>query len=107
MNLTPADIATMKQALVDLQANLDDTGPCDHPVNICVCGLRSTLTELADLFHRITDGQVGYRTQREPDFDMVGYAQDLLTKSNAFRISQLKAEADARNSSFRKGTIND
>jgi len=107
MNLTPADIATMKQALIDLQANLDDTGPCDHPVNICVCGLRSTLIELAELFHRITDGQVGYLAQREPDFDMVDFAREMLNETNAFRIDQLKAEANARNAQFRKGTIND
>lgn len=106
MNLTPADLNTMRNALVDLQANLDDTGPCDHPVNVCVCGLRSTLNNLADLFHRITDGQVGYRTQREPSFDMVDFARDILNQSNAFRLSQLKAEADARNAQFRKGTIN-
>jgi len=107
MNLTPADLNTMRNALVDLQANLDEAGPCDHPVNVCTCGLRTTLNNLADLFHRMTDGQVGYRTQREPSFDMVDFARDLLTQSNVSRLAQLKAEADANNSSFRKGTIND
>ena len=60
MNLTPADLNTMRNALVDLQANLDEAGPCDHPVNVCTCGLRTALNNLADLFHRMTDGQVGY-----------------------------------------------
>lgn len=107
MTLSPADFNTMRNALVDLQANLDESGPCDHPVNICVCGLRTTLTNLADLFHRVTDGQVGYRKQPEPAFDMVSFARDLLQQSNVERLSQLKAEADARNAAFRKGTIND
>jgi hypothetical protein len=116
MNLSPADLATMRQALVDLQANLEDIGPCDHPVNICVCGLRTTLINLADLFHRMTDGQVGYLAQPEPEdeapaaedtFNMAAFAMDMLMQSNNFRIAQLRAEADARNADFRKGTIND
>lgn len=117
MNLNPADLNTMRNALVDLQANLDECGPCDHPVNICVCGLRSSLSNLADLFHRMTDGQVGYRKQPEPpDFpatmaeangNMGDIAIAMMREVNDFRIRQLAIEADARNAAFRKGTIND
>lgn len=115
MNLSPADLDTMRQSLVDLQANLDEVGPCDHPVNICVCGLRTTLANLADLFHRMTDGQVGYRAQSdqpEPsaaeamgNFGDVAIA--MMLEMQGFRIRQLAREADASNAAFRKGTINE
>ena len=90
MNLNPTDLSIMRNALLDLESSLADYGACDHRVGICTCHMRTNLVNIADLFHRITNGQVGYRTQCEPDFDMVGYAKDLLTKSNAFRISQLQ-----------------
>lgn len=117
MTLSPTDLATMRQALVDLQAYLDETGGCDHPVNICVCGLRTSLSNIADLFHRMTDGQVGYRAQPEPtDFpatmaeangNMGDIAMAMMREITEFRIRQLAIEADARNAAFRKGTIND
>lgn len=112
MNLSPADLNTMRQSLVDLQANLDETGPCDHPVNICVCGIRTTLTDLADLFHRMTDGQVGYLAQPKPSAaeamgNMRDIAMAMMQEMHDFRNRQLAREADALNSSFRKGTIND
>jgi hypothetical protein len=43
----------------------------------------------------------------EPAFDMVDFARSILMQSNVERLAQLKAEADARNAQFRKGTIND
>jgi hypothetical protein len=117
MNLSPADLDTMRQALIDLQANLDEAGPCDHPVNICVCGLRTSLSNIADLFHRMTDGQVGHRAQPEPtDFpatmaeangNMGDIAMAMMREITEFRIRQLAIEADARNTQFKKGTIND
>lgn len=114
-NLSPADLNTMRNALVDLKANLDETGPCDHPVNICVCGLRTTLTNLADLFHRMTDGQVGYRAQSdqpkpsaaEAMGNMRDIAMTMMQEMNEFRNRQLAREADARNAAFKNGTIND
>lgn len=106
MTLTKDDLNTMRQALVDLQSNIDESGPCDHPVNICVCGQRATLDALATLFYHLSKGQVGYR-KPSADFDMVDFARDLLHQTNVERLSQLKAEADARNPQFRKGTIND
>ena len=42
---------------------------------------------------------------RKPE-DFVKFAESLLLQSNLDRIAQLKAEADARNAAFRKGTIN-
>lgn len=107
MKLTPTDLSIMRNALLDLESNLADCGPCDHDVGVCTCHTRTNLVNLADLFHRMTNGQVGYRAQREPDFDMVDFARDILEQSNVMRIAQLKAEADARNAQFRKGTIND
>ena len=107
MNFTQVELNTMRNALTDLRNNLDDSGPCDHDVNVCVCGLKATYENLADLFHRMTNGEVGFPLPPEPTFDMVSFATDLLTQHNVFRIAQLKAEADARNASFRKGTINE
>ena len=46
-------------------------------------------------------------TPQPQPFDMVQFATDLLTQHNVFLLAQLKAEADARNAHFRKGTIND
>jgi hypothetical protein len=65
MNLSPADI-----------------GPCEHPVNVCVCGLKSLRDDAADLFHRLSNGRVG-------------------------TLLYQPTEADSNNASFRKGTIND
>ena len=117
MTLSPTDLATMRQALVDLQAYLEEAGPCDHAVNICVCGLRTSLSNIADLFHRMTDGQVGYRAQPEPtDFpatmaEAIGNMGDIaiamMQEMHDFRIRQLAIEADARNAAFKNGTIND
>ena len=38
--------------------------------------------------------------------DFVDFAHNLLLQSNLDRIAQLKAEADAANAQFKKGTIN-
>lgn len=95
MTLSPTDLNTMRQALIDLQANIDESGPCDHPVNICVCGLRTTLTNLADLFHHLSYGQVGYRKQPEPTFDVADLAINMLRDMNNFRTRQLAIEHEA------------
>lgn len=42
----------------------------------------------------------------EPQFNLVEFARSLIEQSNMDRIAQLKAEADARNAQFKKGTIN-
>ena len=106
MNLQPGDINTMRQALVDLRTQVEETGPCDHPVNICVCGLRTTYENLSDLFYRISDKKVGFN--RKPELvDMVDFAHKALLNANLQRIAQIKAEAEAANADFRKGTIND
>jgi hypothetical protein len=92
MNFSSADIATMRQALVDLRTQIEETGPCDHPVNICVCGLRNTYENLGDLFYRITDKQVGF--PRQPEFiDLVEFSRKFL-------------DPNAANAAFRNGTIN-
>jgi hypothetical protein len=97
MNLSPADLSTMRQALVDLRTQIEETGPCDHPVNICVCGLRTTYKNLGSLFYRITDGQVGFVP--EPQFiDLEQMTRNILG---------IKPDADTANTAFRKGTIND
>jgi hypothetical protein len=82
----------MRQALVDLRTQIEETGPCDHPVNICVCGLRNTYENLGDLFYRITDKQVGF--PRQPEFiDLVEFSRKFL-------------DPNAANAAFRNGTIN-
>ncbi len=106
MNLSYEDINTMRQALVDLRTQVEETGPCDHPVNVCVCGLRTTYENLSDLFYRISDRQVGFT--RKPELvDMLDLAHKALLGANLQRIAQIKAEAEAANAAFRKGTIND
>jgi hypothetical protein len=109
MTFTPEDIRTMRQALIDLQDQIMDLGPCDHPVDVCICGLRTTHENLADLFHRMTDGEVGFAKQpvpTNPEFDMVSFARTLVTHNVVQQAAQLKAETDARNAQFKKGTIN-
>lgn len=106
MTFSPADLNIMRQALVDLRSQIEETGPCDHPVNICVCGLRNTYENLGSLFYRITDKQVGFT--RTPELiDIVEFSRVFLDRTNVERLSQLKAEADANNARFREGTIND
>ena len=87
MNFKPHELDTMRYALKDLKDNLEAVGPCDHSVNICVCGQRAVLLDLTTLFHRITNGQVGYKQQATPTPDYVD-------------------EANASNMQFKKGTIN-
>lgn len=127
MNFTPTDLATMHQALVDLRSQIEETGPCDHPVNICVCGLRNTYESLGALFYRITDKRVGFpaapqfidlddpkqlaaeeaSSAAEAMNNIGDIAIAMMKDMQAFRLRQLAHEADALNSSFRKGTIDD
>ena len=93
MRFSPADINTMRQALVDLRTQIEETGPCDHPVNICVCGLRNTYENLGDLFYRITDKDVGF-TRKIEFIDLVEFSRRFL-------------DPNAANAAFRNGTIND
>jgi|694.fasta_scaffold16103_9 hypothetical protein len=97
MNFSPADISTMRQALTDLRSQIEETGPCDHPVNICICGLRTTYENLGSLFYRITDKRVGFA----PTPELIDLEQ--MTRN----ILGIKSDADAANTAFRKGTIND
>lgn len=83
MNLTTTDIDTLRIGLIEYERFLEETGGCDHSVNICVCHHRSILDGLGTTFHKISKGKVGWPN---PRFDIT--------------------EADANNSSFRKGTIN-
>ena len=92
MNFSSDDIATMRQALVDLRTQIEETGPCDHPVNICVCGLRNTYENLGDLFYRITDKDVGI-TRKIEFIDLVEFSRKFL-------------DPNAANAAFRNGTIN-
>jgi hypothetical protein len=92
MNFSSDDIATMRQALVDLRSQIEETGPCDHPVNICVCGLRTTYENLGDLFYRITDKGVGF-TRKVEFIDLVEFSRKFL-------------DPNAANAAFRNGTIN-
>ena len=87
MNFKPHELDTMRYALKDLKDNLEAVGPCDHSVNICVCGHRAVLIDLNNLFHRITNGQVG-------------------RKQYAMPTSHCVDEANAANAQFKKGTIN-
>ena len=97
MKFSEADLNTMRNALVDLRSQIQETGPCDHPVNICICGLRNTYENLGSLFYRITDGQVGF-TPAPQFIDLEQMTRNILG---------IKPDADAANTAFRKGTIND
>ena len=97
MNFTPAELDTMRQTLMLLRADLNEFGPCDHAVNVCVCELRKTYQDIGALFYRMTNGQVGFTP--EPQFiDLEQMTRNILG---------IKPDADSANSSFRKGTIND
>lgn len=110
-----------------LQQYLDEAGPCEHAVNICVCNIRHTLDEFGkDCYHR-TGGAVGWQYFRfDVDLDDPKQRADheassaaeamnnigdiaiaMMKDMQAFRLRQLAIEADARNAAFRKGTIND
>ena len=82
MNLSPADIKKLGLVLDELDELITDVGPCEHPVNVCVCGLKSLRDDAADLFHRLSNGRVGTPLYQP-------------------------TEANANNAAFRKGTIND
>jgi len=110
MNLQPGDIKIMGRILDDLDDQIREVGPCEHPVNICVCQLQATRDDAADLFYRISFGRAGSPKKpvpMNPELDMVDFARNLLMQTNVERLAQLKAEADARNTAFRKGNIND
>lgn len=110
MNLQPSDIKIMGRILDDLDDQIREVGPCEHPVNICVCHLQATRDDAADLFHRISFGRAGSPKQpvpMNPELDMVDFAHKALLSANLQRIAQIKAEAEAANAAFRKGTIND
>jgi hypothetical protein len=117
----------LNEVLRLLEKYLDETGGCDHPVNICVCNIRQTLDEFGkDCYHR-TGGAVGWQYLRfDVDTDdpkqladeeassaaeamgnMRDIAMTMMQEMNDFRTRQLAIEADARNAAFRKGTIND
>ena len=55
MNLSPADIKTLGLVLDELDELIIDVGPCEHPVNVCVCGLKSMRDDAADLFYRLSN----------------------------------------------------
>ena len=109
MNLQPGDIKIMGRILGDLDVQICEVGPCEHHVNICVCHLQATRDDAADLFYRISSGQAG--VPKKPElvdmYDMVDFAHKALLSANLQRIAQIKAEAEAANAAFRKGTIND
>ena len=70
---------TLRDVIAILQQYLEEAGPCDHAVNICVCGIRSTLDDFGtDCYHR-TGGAVGWPN---PRFEPVSGAEvkDNLTK---------------------------
>ena len=97
MNFTPAELDTMRQTLINFRNHLADLGPCDHDVNVCVCGIKGTYEDIGALFYRMTNGQVGFTP--EPQFvDLEQMTRNILG---------IKPDADSANTSFRKGTIND
>lgn len=118
---------TLKEVLRLLEKYLNEAGPCDHPVNICVCDIRHTLDEFGKDCYALTGGAVGWQYYRfdvdfddpkqraleeasaraEDTFNMAAFAMGMLTQSNNFRIAQLRAEADARNAQVKKEITND
>jgi hypothetical protein len=99
----------MRNALTDMQDQIMDLGPCDHSVDVCICKLKQNHDNLSALFHRLTDGEVGFPLEpvpTNPEFDMISFARTFLTHNVVQQAAQLKAEADARNAQFKKGTIN-
>ena len=127
MNMNPADIHTLRQTLKYMENYLDETGGCDHPANICVCGIRVNLDCFGKLCWHLTDGKVGWQYLRfDVDTDdpkqraaeeassaaeamgnMRDIAMTMMQEMHDFRNRQLAREDDALNSSFCKGTIND
>jgi hypothetical protein len=97
MNLTNTDLATMRQALVDLRSQIDETGPMRPP--------RQHLRVRAPQHLRIPrlpllphDRRAG-RVHPGPQFiDLEQFTRNILG---------IKPDADSANASFRKGTIND
>lgn len=61
MNLNPADIHTLNQTLNHMKRYLEETGGCDHGVNICVCGIRVNLDCFGKLCWHLTNGKVGWQ----------------------------------------------
>jgi hypothetical protein len=109
MNLQPGDIKLMGQILDDLDDQIRECGPCEHPVNVCVCHFQRTRDLASDLFHRLSNGAIGTAILPDPGdpIDMIDFAHKALLAANLQRIAQIKAEAEAANAAFRKGNIND
>ena len=119
-----------------LERYLDEAGPCEHSVNICVCNIRQTLDDFGkDCYHR-TGGAVGWQylrfdvdtddpkqraaeeasaraemefptTMAEAIGNMGDIAIAMMQEMHEFRNRQLAREADAGNAAFKNGTIND
>lgn len=56
VNAFDALLAMVKELRAHLAENIRDCGPCDHAVNICVCGLTSDLDD-ADALLRSLEGK--------------------------------------------------
>ena len=108
---------TLRDVITILQQYLDEAGPCDHSVNICVCGIRSTLDDFGrDCYHR-TGGAVGWKYLRfDVDLDDPKQCADheassaaeamnnigdiaiaMMKDMQAFRLRQLAIESAALN----------
>jgi len=74
-----------------LEQYLDETGGCDHSVNICVCNIRHTLDEFGkDCYHR-TGGAVGWQYLRfDVDLDDPKQLADHEASSAAEAMSNMR-----------------
>jgi hypothetical protein len=56
----PVDtIAILKECLEIIDMDIKEVGPCEHSVNICVCGLESTAERIRSILTEIEKGGEG------------------------------------------------
>jgi hypothetical protein len=53
------DMQVISDLIEFAKENIHDIGPCDHAVNICVCGAKSTVDRASALLFRLSNGTMG------------------------------------------------
>lgn len=51
-------LTAAKLGLEHLKQQIEDCGPCDHPVNICVCGLKADADSIAEAIEHAESDKV-------------------------------------------------
>lgn len=60
--------ALLREALPVIEADIDEMGPCEHDVNVCVCGLKSLAARIREALGMPQD----YYPAAEPPDDPEG-----------------------------------